>query len=256
MADSKTDTKKTDKKKPDNSLLDIVVNVIAPVMILSFMSKEEGKFWHLGPVVAMTIALILPLAFGIWHFIKHKKLNLFSCVGLFAILLTGLITIYLYYDESARPHVGMIFGIKEAVQPLVIGSLFLITHKMASPLLNTFLYNDGLFDVKRIEKSVKEKDTQTDYKSLLWKCSLIMFGSFCVSAVANLALSLYFFDGLDPSLLDWKVKYNEIVGKITGWGFLVIGAPFFIVMAFILYFMLTGLKKITGLESDEILVGR
>ncbi len=80
-----------DKKKPDNSLLDIVVNVIAPVMILSFMSKEDGKLWHLGPVMAMSIALVLPIAFGIWHYIKHQKLNLFSCVGLFAILLTGLI---------------------------------------------------------------------------------------------------------------------------------------------------------------------
>jgi len=244
------------KKKPDNSLLDIVVNVIAPVMILSYMSKEEGKFWHLGPVTAMAIALILPLAFGIWHFIKHKKLNLFSCVGLFAILLTGLITIYLFYNEASRPHVGIIFGIKEAVQPLVIGSLFLITHKMASPLLNTFLYNDALFDVKRIEKSVKAKESQPDYKALLWKASLIMFGSFCVSAVANLALSLYFFKGLSPTIENWKVEYNEIVGKITGWGFLVIGAPFFLVMAFILYFMLNGLKKITGLETDEILVGR
>ncbi len=244
------------KKKPDNSLLDIVVNVIAPVMILSYMSKEEGKFWHLGPVNAMAIALILPLAFGIWHFIKHKKLNLFSCVGLFAILLTGLITIYLFYNEASRAHVGIIFGIKEAVQPLVIGSLFLITHKMSAPLLNTFLYNDALFDVKRIEKSVKEKETKPDYQSLLWKCSLIMFGSFCVSAVANLALSLYFFQDLAADADNWKVLYNGIVGKITGWGFLVIGAPFFLVMAFILYFMLNGLKKITGLATDEILVGR
>ena len=244
------------KKKPDNSLVDIVINVIAPVMILSYMSKEEGEFWHLGPVNAMSIALVLPLAFGIWHFIKHKKLNLFSCVGLFAILLTGLITIYLFYNEAARQHVGIIFGIKEAVQPMVIGSLFLITHKMSAPLLNTFLYNDGLFDVKRIEKSVKEKDTEPAYKALLWKCSLIMFGSFCVSAVANLALSLYFFDGLSPVAENWKVEYNEIVGKITGWGFLVIGAPFFLVMAFILYFMIKGLKSITGLETDDILLGR
>ena len=138
----------------------------------------------------------------------------------------------------------------------MIGSLFLITHKMKSPLLNTFLYNDGLFDVKRIEKSVKAKETQPDYKSLLWKCSLIMFGSFCVSAVANFALSLYFFDGLNPAIENWKVEYNEIVGKITGWGFLVIGAPFFFVMAYILYFLLSGLKKITGLETDKILLGR
>lgn len=244
------------KKKPDNSLLDIVINVIAPVMILSWMSKEDGKFWHLGPVIAMSIALVLPLAFGIWHFIRHKKLNLFSCIGLFAILLTGLITIYLFYNESARPNVAIIFGIKEAVQPLVIGILFLITHKMATPLLNTFLYNDALFDIKRIERSVKEKSNEEGYKALLWKCSLIMFGSFCLSAIANLALALYFFKDLSPTIENWKVEYNVIVGKITGWGFAVIGAPFFIVMAFILYFMLTNLKKITGLQTDEILLGR
>ncbi len=249
------ETQKT-PKKPDNSLLDIIVNVIAPVMILSFMSKDEGKLWHLGPVIAMSIALILPLSFGIWHFIKHKKLNLLSCVGLFAILLTGLISIYLFYNEASRQHVGIIFGVKEAVQPLVIGSLFLITHKMSSPLLNTFLYNDGIFDVKRIEKHVQQKNTLPDYRSLLWKCSLIMFGSFCVSAAANLALSLYFFRDLSPSIDNWKVEYNEIVGKITGWGFLVIGAPFFVVMAFILYFLIKNLKKITGLETEEILLAK
>lgn len=244
------------QKKSENSLLDIIVNVIAPVMILSLMSKEEGKFWHLGPVVAMSIALLLPLTFGIWHFIKKKKLNLFSCIGLFAILLTGLITIYLFYNESSRQHVGIIFGIKEAVQPLVLGSLFIITHKMASPLLNTFLYNDGLFDVKRIEKAVNENNTHADYSALLWKCSLIMFGSFCISAIANLTLSLYFFRHLSPAIDNWKVEYNEIVGKITGWGFLVIGAPFVFVMAFILYYMLKSLKIITGLETEEILLAK
>lgn len=244
------------KKKPDNSLLDIVVNVILPVMILSWMSKEDGEFWHLGPVKAMSIALVLPLAFGIWHFIKHKSLNLFSCLGLFAILLTGLITIYLFYNEAARPNVGIIFGIKEAVQPLLIGILFIVTHKMASPLLKTFLYNDGIFDIKRIEKSVKEKSTDEGYQALLWKCTLIMFGSFCLSAVANMALSLYFFQDLLPTAENWKVEYNKIVGKITGYGFAVIGAPFIFVMFFILYFMIKNLKKITGLETDEILLGR
>ena len=244
------------KKKQDNSLVDIIVNVILPVLILSYMSKEGSKPWQLGPVIAMGVALALPLGFGIWHFIKHKKLNLFSCVGLFAILLTGLITIYLFSNDSSRPHVGIIFGIKEAVQPLVIGSLFLITHRMSTPLLNTFLYNDALFDVGRIEKKVKEKDVTPKYKALLWKCTLVMFGSFCVSAVANLFLSLYFFKGLDPAHTNWKEEYNLIVGKITGYGFLVIGLPFFFVMAFILFTLLKGLRNITELENDEILVPR
>ncbi len=244
------------KKKQENSLVDILVNVIAPVLILSHMSKEEGRFYHLGPVNAMCIALALPLGFGIWHFIKNKKINLFSFVGLIAILLTGLITIYLFYYEESRQHVGIIFGIKEAVVPLVLGSLFIITHKKKSPLLKTFLYNDGLFDVKRIEKKVTANNEENDYQKLLWQCSLIMFGSFCVSAAANFFLSVYLFSGLEPTLEKWKVAYNEIVGDITFWGFVVIGGPFFFVMAFILYFLMKRLKAITGLTSEEVLVPR
>ena len=244
------------KKKQDNSLVDMLVNVMIPVFILSAMSKEEGKLWHLGPKWAMIIALILPLSYGIWHFIKNKKFNLFSSIGLIAILLTGLITMYLFYNDAARQHVGIIFGIKEAIVPLVIGTLFIITHKKNAPLLNTFLYNDAIFDVPRIEKAVDEKQTDKGYKALLWKCSLIMFISFCFSAAANLFLSIYFFQDLNPDIATWKVDYNVIVGKITGWGFAVIGGPFFIVMAFILFSLLKGLRKITGLENDDILVPR
>lgn len=244
------------KKNQESSLLDIFVNVIAPVLILSHMSKEDGKFWHLGPIVAMCIALALPLGFGIWHFIKNKTVNLFSFVGLIAILMTGLITIYLFYYEESREHVAIIFGIKEAVVPLVLGSLFIITHSKKSPLLKTFLYNESLFDVNRIEKTVKEKSEEADYKKLLWQSSLIMFGSFCLSAAANLFLSIYFFQDLEASAENWKVEYNEIVGKITGYGFLVIGLPFFFVMAFILYFLMKRLKSITGLSSEEVLVPR
>ncbi len=244
------------KKKQDNSLTDILINVIIPVLILSYMSKDEGKFYHLGPALAMGIALTLPLGFGIWHFIKKGKLNLFSVVGLIAILLTGLISIYLYNYEESRQHVGVIFGIKEAIQPLILGSLFLITHKKATPLLRTFLYNDALFDVPRIEKTVKEKDTKPAYESLLWKCTWIMFGSFCLSAVANFFVSVFFFQDLLPDADSWTVLYNEVVGKITWWGLLIIGVPFFVVMAVVMISLLKGLRKITGLENDDILIPR
>ncbi len=244
------------KKKPDNSLVDILINVILPVLILSKMSKDGDSFYHLGPVTAMAIALILPLGFGIWHFIKKGKLNLFSCVGLIAILLTGLITIYLYNDTNSRQHVGVIFGIKEAIQPLILGSLFLITHKKATPLLRTFLYNDALFDIPRIEKTVKEKQSKPAYELLLWKCTWIMFGSFCLSAVANFFVSVYFFQDLVPDADSWTVLYNEIVGSITFWGFIIIGVPFFGVMIVIMISLLKGLRKITGLENDNILIPR
>lgn len=246
----------TAKKQQENPLLNIIINVLAPVLILSYLSKDGDKAWHIGPTYAMIVALALPLSYGIWHFIQHKKLNIFSCVGLGAILLTGLITIYLWSSDSAKPHVALIFGIKEAIQPLILGSLFLITHRSASPLFRTFIYNDTLFDIKKIEKNIGEKNLISSYEALLWKSTLLFFGSFCISAVLNMGLSFYFLGDLLPTTPDWKEVYNSKVAKITGWGFLVIGAPLMIVGGYILFNMISGLKKLTGLNTDSLMVPR
>jgi len=251
-------TAKTTAGQQDNPLANIILNVLAPVLILSYCSKDAGSFWHLGPHRAMALALAIPIAYGIWHFIQHKKLNIFSAVGIGNVLLTGLISIYLYSSEdpAVRENAPLLFGIKEAVQPLILGSLFLLTAKSASPLFNTFIYNEGIFDQSRINRAVKEKGNESDLEKLLWSSTLLFFGSFCLSAVMNLGLAFYFLGDLDPTATDWKELYNADVAKITGWGFLVIGVPLLVVGGFILARMIKGLKALTGLETDRILQAR
>jgi hypothetical protein len=253
-----TDSPSPAAKKQDNPLTDIIVNVILPVLILSHCSKEGEKAWHLGPYVAMGLAIAIPLAYGIWHFIQHKKLNTFSAVGVFNVLLTGLITIYLFStdDPETRKHAPLLFGIKEAIQPLILGSLFLLTHKAATPLFNAFVYNEGIFDHGRINKKVKENGKEEELGQLLWSSTKLFFGSFCLSAIMNLGLAFYFLGDLDPHADNWKELYNKDVGRITGWGFLVIGVPLLVVGGFILARMIKGLKNLTGLETEKILQAR
>jgi hypothetical protein len=155
-----------------------------------------------------------------------------------------------------RKNAPLLFGIKEAVQPLILGSLFLITAKSASPLFNTFIYNDGIFDQSRINKAVKENEKQSELGQLLWSSTKLFFGSFCLSAVMNLGLAFYFLGDLDPTAKNWKELYNSDVAKITGWGFLVIGFPLLVVGGFILSRLIKGLKELTGLETDRILQAR
>jgi hypothetical protein len=242
--------------KEENPLINIIVNVLLPTIILSKLSKEGDAAYQLGPTLAMVVALALPLGYGLWHWLKHKQLNIFSMVGLGAILLTGLITIFLWKSPEAKPHVALIFGLKEAIQPLILGSLFLITRHSSSPLFRTFIYNDSIFDVKRIEQSVAEKSLISEYEGLIWKCTLLFFCSFCVSAVLNLGLSFYFLGDLEASNPEWRTVYNEQVGRITFWGFLVIGAPLMVVAFYILYTMVNGLEKLTGLDRETLLVPR
>ena len=246
------------QKQQDNPLTDIIVNVLLPVLILTNCSKDGTKFWHLGPYIAMGLAIAIPLSYGIWHFAKRKKINTFSAVGVANVLLTGLITIYLFStdDPETRRFAPLLFGIKEAIQPLILGSLFLFTHKSKSPLFNAFIYNDNIFDHKRINKVVKTNGREEDLGKLLWTSTLLFFGSFCLSAIMNLGLAYYFLHDLDAYAANWRELYNEDVGRITGWGFLVIGVPLLIVGGFILARMIKGLKALTGLETEKILQAR
>lgn len=257
MSEPDSESPKKTAAQQDNPLANILLNVLAPVLILSLCSKEGVKFWHVGPYVAMALALTVPILYGIWHFIAHKKFNIFSAVGFLNVLLTGVITIYLFTadDVKTRASAPLVFGLKEAIQPLILGSLFLITHRSQSPLFNIFVYSEALFDHPRILKAVREKDQEMPYMKLLWSSTLLFFGSFCLSAIMNLGLAFYFLNDLDPTVSNWKELYNQDVARITGWGFLVIGVPLLVVSGFILWRMIGGLRAITGLERDEILQG-
>ena len=241
----------------ENPFADIIINVLVPVLVLSYLSKEGDELWHVGPMWAMIIALAIPIGYGLWHYFKYRQMNVFSLVGLFSVILTGAITIYLWSgNASVRKNAALLFGIKEAVQPLVLGSLLLITHKMRKPLFNVFVYNDTIFDLSQIKVAIAKKGVETKHKRLLWKATLLFFGAFLISSVLNLGLAFYFLGDLDPQSAEWKELYNKDVAKITGWGFVVIGVPILVVGACILWFLVTGLKRLTGLETEMILQAR
>jgi hypothetical protein len=186
------------KKEQENPLHNILINVLIPVFALSFMSKDGDKIWHIGAAKAMCVALIPPLAYGIWFFVKTKKTNFFSLLGLISVALTGGLTIYLWNEDgTVKPNAGLLFGIKEACIPFVLGFAVLFSHRTSSPLLNAFLYNDSIFNIPLIEQTVAEKSAQVAYDKLLWRSTLLFACSFAISTVLNLFLALHFLGGLD-----------------------------------------------------------
>lgn len=254
------------KPAQEHPLANILINVIIPVLALSFLSKDPaiqeqlGKTarpWHIGPLYAMIAALALPLGYGIWHFVKTRKPNFFSALGLVSVLLTGGLTLYLWNaDGSVKEHAGLLFGIKEASIPLVLGVAILWSFKTSTPLLNVFLYNDTIFDIPKIEKTVAEKNQTERYKDLLKGATRLFAGSFFLSSLMNLGLAQWFFRGFNPKAVDALEKYNAIVAKLTGWGFAVIGVPILIFLFFTLVRLLKGLRELTGLKDEELMLPR
>lgn len=254
------------KPKQEHPLANILINVLIPVMILSYLSKDPvlqeklGKTaqpWHIGPVKAMILALILPLGYGIWHFIQTRKGNFFSLLGLISVLLTGGLTVYLWNkDGSVKPNAAWFFAIKEALIPLVLGLAVLISQRSSSPLIRIFLYNDSIFDIKRIENRVAAIGAQQRYSDLLRAATWMFASSFFISSAMNLGLVHWFFRGFDSTAPNALEVYNQLVGKITGWGFAVIGVPILIFLFLTLKRLLKGLENLTGLKEDELMLPR
>ncbi|NJM38598.1 MAG: hypothetical protein HC845_12460 [Akkermansiaceae bacterium] len=254
------------KSPQEHPLANILINVIVPVLILSYLSKDPdiqeklgkvAKPWHIGPVKAMVLALALPLGYGAWHFIKTRKGNFFSALGFISVLLSGGLTLYLWNkDGTVKPNAGMLFGIKEALIPFILGIAILTSHRTASPLIRVFLYNDSIFDIPKIENRVAEISAQANYQKLLFGATKLFAASFFLSSLMNLGLAQWFFRGFDANAIDALEKFNSIIAKVTGWGFAVIGVPILIFLFFTLRSLMKGLGKLTGLKDDELMLPR
>ncbi len=254
------------KQAQDHPLANILINVIIPVLILSYLSKDPelqerlekvARPWHIGPLKAMVLALVLPLGYGVWHFLKTRKGNFFSALGLISVLLSGGLTLYLWNSNgTVKPNAGLLFGIKEALIPLVLGVAVLTSHRSETPLIRVFLYNDTIFDIPKIENRIAEISAQADYDNLLLGATKLFSASFFLSSLMNLGLAQWFFRGFDATAINALEQFNGIIASVTGWGFLVIGVPIIFFLLFTLRKLLKGLEQLTGFKDNELMLPR
>lgn len=258
MADPKT--------HQEHPLVNILINVLIPVLALSHLSKDPElqqalgkavKPWHIGPVKALWVALAFPIGYGLWHFAKTRRFNFFSALGLVSVLLTGCLTIFLWNkDGTVKPNADILFGLKEASIPLILGIAVIGSHFTPAPLLRAFLYSDSIFDVPKIESKVDSLDARSGYNRVLWRATLLFAGSFLLSTVMNFGLALFFLGDLDHLAPNARELYNERVAKLTGWGFAVIGVPILGFLFVTLRKLLKDLAELTGLKDEELLLPR
>ncbi len=250
----------------EHPLANILINVLIPVLALSYLSKDPEfqqaigkavKPWHIGPLKALLVALVPPIGYGIWHFVKTRRANFFSALGFISVLLTGGLTLFLWNgDGTVKPNADVLFGLKEASIPLILGIAVIGSHFTSSPLLRVFLYSDSFFDIPKIERRVEETQSQETYQKILFQATLLFATSFFISTLLNFGLALYFLGDLDHAAANARELYNERVAKLTGWGFAVIGVPILAFLFFTLRRLLKSLGTLTGFKDEELLLPR
>jgi hypothetical protein len=138
----------------------------------------------------------------------------------------------------------------------MLGIAVIGSHFTPNPLLKTFLYNDSIFDISKIETSVAQLNTRSSYQHILLNASILFAGSFFLSAILNVGLSLYFLADLNPKAANAQVIYNAKVAKITFWGMFIIGIPMLGFVYLTLKRLVKKLSSLTGLTEDEIMLPR
>lgn len=224
------------KQSSGNMLLELVLCVILPTLVLKYLSPED----QLGPVYGLILGLSLPLGYGIYQFIKEKKFGFIPALGFISILLTSSIGL-LELDSRY-------IAIKEAAIPLIIGIGTIFSLKTRYPLVKTFIYNDKILQIDKVDAALEKHQSQGLFEESLKVATYILAASFLLSAILNYVLAKIIVTS--PS---GTPEFNDELGTMNLLSYPVITIPCVIVMIVAMMYLFKKIKKLTGLELEEIL---
>lgn len=230
------------EQKPENPVLNILFNIVIPILILNKGSKLLGSVWGL------IIALAFPLSYGIYDHIKRKKTNAISILGLLNVGITGSLAIFKLH--------GIWFAIKEAAFPLLVGAFVFGSAFTKNPFISTLFLNPQLIDVEKFKARILERKTAGEFQVLLKNSTLWVSLSFVFSAVLNFVLAVRIFTPINGAL-DSEAQalvLNEQIAHMTSWSMAVIVLPSIVFLVAIFLYLTKGMQKLSGLSEDELLI--
>lgn len=227
----------TPERRP-NPFVEIVITIVVPSVILMRLSGEG----HLGPVGALLLALAFPLGWGVFDGLRRRKLNGFAVLGVVSTLLTGGIGL-LKLDPQW-------LAVKEAAVPGLIGLAVLISTRTRWPLIRTLVYNPNVLDVAKVQQHLEARQTTGEFNRRLQYGTYLLAGTFFFSSTMNYILARWIV--VSPA---GSEAFNQELGRLTLLSYPMIALPSMAMMLAVLYYLIHGARKLTGLRLSEMLHG-
>lgn len=227
----------------ENPLFSIVFNIVIPALILSKLNVLIGKIFPdviLKPVWILLIAIAFPVVYFTYDYLTRNKTSFIAILGFVSILLTGLIGVFEFPSEW--------IAYKEAAVPFIIGIAILISLKTPFPLVRKLLYNKDWVDVDRIDNILEQTRQKEKFDKVLVNSTFMLAASFGVSTILNFTLAKFLIHS--PSGTE---AFNQELAKMTALSYPVIALPSTLVMLVALYYLIKNVKKITGLQMEEMM---
>ena len=224
-------------QRQPHPLLDLLLTVVLPSAALEYLSAAD----RLGPFWALVVASLLPLGLGVYCWVTKSGLNLFSILGLVAVVVTGglgLLQLSAFW-----------FGIKEIAVPVLIGIAFPLSHRWSKPIISSMLFAPHLINERALLGALDTPEKQASYERQLFQASLGLGLSMLGSAVINFALAMYLIGNKEPG----SEAYVKAIGTLNWGGTLIIGVPLLITMMVVMVRFMRGIQRLTGLEKDDLM---
>lgn len=215
-------------------MISLIINILIPTVIMMRFAGED----KLGAVNALLIALAFPFLYGVWEMAKTRKVGWVPILGLVSIAISGGIGL-LKLPASW-------IAVKEAMIPGILALAILISGWIGKPLARLFL--DAIIDKDRIYPILEEQNKMDDYDRRTAVATWMLAGTFLLSATLNFILARIVVTADGGSQ-----QYTEQIGRMTALSFPVITIPVFIALTASIFYIMSTLSKLTGLEMDEVL---
>lgn len=231
-------------QSPNKVWMNLIIDIALPVIILNKLSPYLGEK---GPLYALLIAISLPLGHGLFDFIKDRKINWISLLGLLNVLLTG--------GFALLKLKGIWFAVKEASFPALIGIFVFFSSFSKKPLFGFFLNQPGLFSMDLIQSRLDDLNRNKDYKDLIKRCTLLFSGTFFLSALLNFFLAISIFKDIPEELLEKEKAdlLNSQIADMTWMGYVVIALPLMVITTSLFYYCLRSLAQLTQLSLNDLM---
>ncbi len=220
----------------ENLWANLGFNIALPALL---MSAKVQKLIGLPPVAMLLVALAFPLGYGVYDLWKRRTWNVFSIIGLVALLLTGGIGLLQLQPQWV--------AVKDAAVPLVLGVLVVGSLAAKRPLAQVLLLNPSVIDVVRVEAALEARDGWPAFRALLRRATLLVATSFILHAIMNYFLARHLVKS-PPGTPEFTAE----IGRMTLLSWPIIILPTGLILVGAMYYMLHGLTKVTGLALDDM----
>lgn len=216
------------------AILEIVLNIVAPTVVLLFLSTEE----RLGPELGLLLALTFPILHAIQSVARLGKISPLTVIAVVSVLLTGGIGLL---ELDVRW-----FALKEAVVPALLAAFTVVSSKTPWPVVPTILWR--VLDAERVRAALAERGSTARFDARVRRTTWIFGAIFASSAALTFGLARYMVTS--PSGTE---AFNTELGQFTALSFPVVAVPITVAMAIVLRALLIGIEEDTGIEIDDLL---